>query len=98
MGYSTKLRLTKISRDYYKLYAEMVEAITRLIKKRESSGKKTRPNLIDMMLDWNRKCDAEGKPEDKYQLITMVGLLVFFYNAGTDTSRATLTSLFFYLG
>ena len=98
MGYSTKFRLTKSSREFYKLHSNIVETITSLIKKREISGKKARPNLIDMMLDWNKKCDAENKLEDKYSFNTMVGLLILFYSAGTDTSRASLSSFFFYLG
>ena len=55
-------------------------------------------NLIDMMLDWNEKCDAKGgNPEEKYSLHSMIGLLIFFYSAGTDTSRSTLTSLLYLL-
>jgi hypothetical protein len=69
MGYSTKFRLTKSSRDYYKLYSDIVEAIKSLISRREKTGKKARSNLIDMMLDWNKKCDASGKPESKYSEI-----------------------------
>jgi len=51
-----------------------------------------------MMLDWNKKCEEKGNSDDKYSLNTMVGLLIFFYSAGTDTSRATSTSLLYYLG
>lgn len=51
-----------------------------------------------MMLDWNQKCEESGKPEEKYSNDSMIGLVQFFYSAGTDTSRTTLTSLLYYLG
>ena len=68
-----------------------------MILDRERTGGKSKSNLIDMMIDWNKKCEAKGNLEDKYTLNTMIGLLIFFYSAGTDTSRATLTSLLYYL-
>ena len=98
LGLTTKFRLTKLAREQKKLYNSVVAALKSLIQEREQSGRKKDSNLIDMMLDWNKRCDETGKQEEKYSLNSMVGLLVFFYSAGTDTSRATLTSLFYYLG
>ena len=98
LGVSTKLLLTKQAREYKRLYNDVVGVIKQMILDRERTGSKPKPNLIDMMIEWNKKCEAKGNLEDKYTLNTMIGLLIFFYSAGTDTSRASLTSLLYYLG
>lgn len=98
MGLSSKLGLTKLARDYNRFQQDVLTALEAFIRKRQQSGRRSRSNLIDMMLDWNKKCDQEGKHKEKYSTHSMVGLINFFFAAGTDTSRSTLTSLLYYLG
>lgn len=98
-GFSSKYLLTPLAREHHRLHNDIVEACARVISERKKNGKKDTPNLIDMMLEWNQKCDSKGgNPDEKYSLHSMIGLLMFFYAAGTDTSRSTLTSLLHLLG
>lgn len=51
------------------------------------------------MLQWNEKCDQPGgDPSKKLTTDQMLGNQFFFFGAGTDTSRATSTSLLYFLG
>ena len=98
-GLSSKYLLTSSAREHHRLHTDIVNTCKSIIDERKKSGRKTTQNLIDLMLEWNDKCDSkEGNPDDKYSIDSMVGLLIFFYAAGTDTSRATLTSLIHFLG
>lgn len=98
-GYSSKYLLTKLAREHHQLHNDIVNNCVQIINERKKSGRKPDKNLIDMMLEWNEKCDQKGgNPAEKYSLHQMIGLLIFFYTAGTDTSRATLTSLVYMLG
>lgn len=71
----------------------MYEGCIKIIKERINT-KKPNINLIDMMNAWNKECDAPDskKKHLKIDLNTMVGNLIFFYAAGTDTSRSTSTT------
>jgi cytochrome P450 len=90
---NAKLNFGKSFRKVNKLEKSLYEGCIKIIKDRENV---TKPgiNLIDMMNSWNKECDLgdSNKKELKIDLDSMVGNLIFFYGAGSDTSRSTSTT------
>lgn len=97
-GLSTRYGFTKEARDLNHLQTQIEKQSMMMIKQRELEKPNKTLNLIDMMIEWNRKCDAEGNPQKKLSYKVMVGNMLFFYIAGTDTSRATSSSCLHMLG
>jgi cytochrome P450 len=98
LSYSTKWNMTKKAKKCNALYDEVVRQTELFIKKREKMEPKETINLIDLMVQHNKKCDAPGGDKSKkVTLKQMIGNSIFFYGAGTDTSRATSTSLLYCL-
>lgn len=107
LGLAHKLGLLKTSRRGKRRIQLVEDYIWNMIKERKAEWECTHTgigfsgerdiNMIDLMVEYNKKMEAEGKKEEMLEREEMVEAVVTFYLAGSDTSRAASTSFLYLL-
>lgn len=78
---------------------EQVKILAVIIEEREEKAKSSGYSncIIDRILEHNRECKEQGKPEDSLSLEDIAGNFNLFQLAGTDTSMSTSKNAICYM-